>query len=492
MKGIIFHKASLLGIFMILLSSLVAVSPASQSFRTIFSSGSIIYWPRVIITVDPSKVIAVNNFSLGFQTAHYWKNWRDSSALRGLAQDAGFKLIREFDILLKPCIYWDEQSKTGKWNWVDVNLYVQRIFEIGAEPLICLGYFSGGDFKRPAGMAVNPITNLPYPESYAAYAAEWVKHFKEKGWNVRFYQILNEPWSYFGRYDAINYTKLEYFIELFNATATKMRQEDPKVLISHDASTMKGILDYWLDHGPDLDYLDFHFYAASRLPGPSDDELFRCAEQRRFEDATDHYGVDTARRLWLDKRGKLLLVVCSEGNLNAACTDGTDPRIQQMAGAVWVALVLRMSVLKGLIFNVYYYFASSESWERQFSSGGLGFGMVNLDNNRPYYPYYVHKWFGNNLAKGDAIVESNTSSANFRTLAWIHNGVLNILLISKTKSTNAVFIRGLAGQLTYQKIEDPTNTSYLNPEIQAGSMSTSDPMVINGYAVALLQMNLSI
>jgi hypothetical protein len=114
--------------------------------------------------------------------------------------------------------------------------------------------------------------------------------------------------------------------------------------------------------------------------------------------------------------------------------------------------------------------------------------MVNLDNNRPYYPYYVYKWFGNNLARGGAIVESNTSSANFRTLAWLNNGVLNILLISKTASSQTVILHGLNGQLSYQKIDDPTNTSYLNPRVQVGNISATDPIVTNGYTVMILQM----
>jgi hypothetical protein len=480
-----------ISLFTLLIGSLNPITASQEFSRIISASGSIVYRPLITVMVDLKKLTAINNFSLGFQAAHYWKNWRDNSDLRDLAKKAGFKLIREFEILLKPCISWDEATKTGRWNWADVDLYIQRILEVGAEPLICLGYYGSNGFKCPNGMAINPVTGLPYPESYAAYAREWVRHFKEKGLNVRFYEILNEPWSYFGRYDTLNYTKLDYFIDFFNATATAMRQEDSKVLVSYDASTMMKVLDYWLVRGPDLDFLDFHFYGASSLPGPSDEELFRRAEQRRFEDVTDHYGVDTARRLWLEKRGKLLPVICSEGNLNAACTDGTDPRIQQMVGAVWTALVLRMCVLKGLSFNIYYQFASSESWEKKFSSGGLGFGMVNLDNNMPYYPYYVQKWLGTNLAIGDIIVECYVNSSDFRVLAWIHNDFLNVLLISKTKATYTVLVTGIDGQITYQKIEDPTNTSYLNPQIQEGVISTATPIIINGYAVALLQIKSS-
>ncbi len=126
--------------------STVAMSLGSQSFSVIASRGSIAYWPRVDVIVNVSKIIGVNNLSLGFQLDwHRWKTFIDRPVQWQLARNASFKIVRVFDFRptnprLMPCLYWNESAKTGVWDWTWVDLLTQKIFEIGAEPLFCLGW----------------------------------------------------------------------------------------------------------------------------------------------------------------------------------------------------------------------------------------------------------------------------------------------------------------------------------------------------------------
>jgi len=53
-----------------------------------------------------------------------------------------------------------------------------------------------------------------------------------------------------------------------------------------------------------------------------------------------------------------------------------------MQGAVYNALSIRTSMLKNFVFLTNFHFASSATDNPQ---GGLGFGMVNLDNDKPWY-----------------------------------------------------------------------------------------------------------
>ncbi|MEM2506234.1 MAG: hypothetical protein QXF61_04240 [Nitrososphaeria archaeon] len=487
------HKklATLFLLSLTLMFSFISASFSLQSSKGIPASGIIIYWPRVDITVDVSKVIGVNNLSLGFQLD--WLSWLgfiNYPVRRQLALEAGFKLVRVFDFRqtnprLMPCIYWNESSRTGVWNWTNIDALVQKIFEIGAEPLFCLGNGNNIQNYIPQGMAINPITGLPYPESYAAYAGEWVKHFKERGLLVRFYQIINEPAAYFG-WNPPNKTKLNYYVELWNTVARVMRAIDPNVKLSHDCITRKGVLEYWIQYGDDIDFLDFHKYDCFNMPPDYDETttLLR-AETRYFETGPTAWGVDDARRMWYNARGKWLPVINSESNLNAYCATGTDPRIQQMFGAVWTSLVLRTGILKGLSYNVYFEFSSSKSYGETTETGGYGFGMINSDNNKPWYPYYVHYMIGSNLSVGDLIVETTSSSDDLRALAWIHNQKLNVLLICKVNKPITVILNGIQGEMKILKIDG--TISWTNPSLQTQIVNAGELIIFNGYTIAVIQ-----
>jgi hypothetical protein len=450
------------------------------------------YWPRVEVTVNVNKVIGVNNLSLGFQLDFEWKKWRDSAVRRELASDAGFKLVRIFDWRSQsgaspdPCLYWNETSKTGIFDWTDVDLLVARIFEIGAEPLITLGGYDMQTQYLPNGMATNPVTGLPYPESWAAYCRAWVKHFKELGFPVRFYEIVNEPWEYFG---WTNYTRLAFFRDLFNAAATAMRSENPDVLIGLNGANRKAILDYWLANGgAELDFISFHKYDAGSIGQYSDEVMLSRAETYQIVTSSSYYGVQDVRKVYFNARGKRVLVINSESNFNSAWKTGTDPKIQQMVGAVWLALVLRAEVLEGVDGTVYYTFSSSASWEKDNKqSGGVGFGMVNDDDNKPWYPYYVQKMIGNNMDVGDIIVESNSSSNDMRVLSWLHSGELKILLICKADQPYMIYFNGISGKLNIMKIDD--TISWENPSVQLDEIDAAKPIMINGYTVALLSLS---
>lgn len=481
----------------VVIASTIQVGICSSSSDAIASTGVISYWPQADLTININthKVLGTNNMSVGFMLDwHRWLHFTDSPVQRQLARDANFRLIRVFDFRkispygypdLIPCTYWNEQTRTGTWDWTQVNKLTSAIFDINAEPLFCLGW-ARDNIKNyiPNGMAVNPDTSLPYPESYAAYAKEWVKHFKTLDLPVRYYQISNEPYFYFG-WDKSDTTKLANYIELWNTVARAMRAENPNILLSHDGIMIKWVLDYWIEHGDDIDYLDFHKYDAETAGQYTDERMFELAEQRFFKNYGSYYGVDVARQRWFSERGRWLPVICSESNFSYAWEDGTDPKIQQMSGAVWLALVLRMGILKGLTCSVYFEFSSSKSWQESHGTG-WGFGMINEDNNQPWYPYYVHEMIGSNLAVGDELVEAESSSNDIRSIAWVNDGKLNILLICKVDEQRTVTIKGLNGQLDVSWIDNAI--PYEAPSMQTSIISSVEPLTMSGYTVALLEM----
>jgi hypothetical protein len=483
--------------------------------------------PSVIISVDSSKSIGSNNLSLGFflDYPQEWKAFRDRPAQQQLAKDANFKIIHindrhmgslDYSKGVGPCNSWNETKKDcNKWNWADVDSVVKAIYDSGAEPMIVLSKWTGGSGTAgstsgtptvPPGMYINSATMLPYPSSYADFVAAWIKHFKSKGypWNqTKYYELYGEIQTYFGwSWYQRNVTRTAYFIDLFNAAYARMHQENPQVKVSFDASTLKWVFDRLLTNGVGIDSFNFHKYddwkSASNPIGSSngpfiDAEMFQRAEDIYYRvNDTDTYEVDYVRRAWQKKTGVWPELTMSEGNWNGAANP-TDERIQQMAGAVRTALVLRMGMLKGENYNVYFSFSSDAYWETQTWGSGRGYGLIDSDShhtvtqsyNNPYYPYYVHKMIGPNLAVGDSIVNSYSNYNNVSSIAWTHNGKLNILLIHKSTGSKTISLSGVTGIFNYQKIDN--TYPYDNAQIQTGTIDASSVITLNGYTVMLLQ-----
>jgi len=318
-------------------------------------------------------------------------------------------------------------------------------------------------------MDINPNTGLPYPDSFAAYCREWVRHFKAAGLPVKYYEIINEAWYYFYPNWNWNEAKAGHFLQLFNTCYNAMHNENPQVLIGNDAS---------------LDTLNFHKYCSWGLS--YDDEQGLDAAERKYFDrsyGSNYLTVSEARQMW----GEDLQVIASETNWGATYSSGTDPRIQQMAGTVAVTLMLRGCILNNVDYSIYYTFSSSKSYAQSTLPQGYGFGMVNHDNNQPWYPYYAQKMMGSNLAVGDQIIASTTSSSDVRSLAWIHGDNLNLLLICKVDEPRTINLGGVGGQLAFFKIDN--TISWETPDVQTGVINHDDSLITSGYTVILLRMS---
>jgi len=446
--------------------------------------------PTVTVYVDTGDVIDYNPLETGFQiSSTHWRDFRNDAEFRQLATDGGFRMERFFDRIVNPCTYWNENTQTGTWSWSTTDDLVRKIFETGAEPVISLSQWrdsndpNGWNSVIPRGMAVNPSTLLPYPSSYANFVAEWVRHYQNIGLPVRYYEIFNEIQTYVGWDPPGNTGRINNFIDLFEAAYNKMHQVNPNVMVSTDSTLEKHIFDNFYAQNVDIDFFDFHKYEAWKYPQYDDDTIFEKSEEEYFETDWSAYSITEARQKWFNRFGKWIPVICSESNMNAAFSDGSDPRIQQMSGTVRTALVLRQGMLNDLNNYMYFDYASSYYFESSYPSGGAGFGMINLDDNDPWYPYYLMKMVGTNLSPNDPIYRTTVSdNNNFRAIAWDHNGKTNVLVICLDKGDYTVVMNGLSGTPSYEKLDE--NISWFYPQVQTGTGSYID---VNGYAVMLVQ-----
>lgn len=470
----------------IIMSTYYPVLGSMSDSDLVNASGQIIPITQATITVNEAVTIKNNELQVALAMDNEWKSWQTDSVKKAFIQDANVKIVRIFDwksYTLRPCTSWNEAAGTGTFNWAETDQTVQRLLEVGAEPLFCLGATSGGP-QIPSGMAINPATNLPYPDSFAKYAAEWVKHFKATGANVKYYEIWNEAFTYFTW--NVDYVKLQNLLDVWNACAIRMKQEDPTVKIGNDFTTRKRVLDYWILYGEDLDFLGFHKYDSQALSGTgyyTDAQLLQQAETKLLDDLEGFYSIEGAKQVWFNARGTHIPCLGTEANLNSAWQTGTDPRMQYTVGAVWTGLMLRACAVKGVDYLFYFNFYSRSSINRP--SGGIGYGLIDWDNNQPWYTYYVYRMIGKNLRLGDRIVESTTASTDIRTLAWVDNGKLNILIINKALDRRVILFQNINGVFTYEKIDN--SIPYNTPTLQTGSITVQDGVVVNGYTVMLMQ-----
>ena len=475
---------ALVGIAIISMSSEAARALGALSSNvSISSSGYISTLPTVNLTVNPLSTIGTNNLSLGFNLHHDYERstWYSRSTLSQMGVDINARMIRLLTYKIESCTSWNDATKTGTFNWQNVDSMIQRVFQTGAQPLITIGFAYSSGIEIPPGMSLNPATGLPYPDSFAAYCREWVKHFQQVGLPVKYYEIMNEAWYYFYPNWNWNEAKAQNFLTLYNTAYNAMHTQNSQVLIGNDAALHRRFLDFWKANGGKLDFLSFHKYDCDNLAMDDSTPLSR-ADRRYFISDSYYYGVKDARQLW----GSALPAISSEGNWAAFCSQGTDPRIQQVVGAVYVALALRMAVLENVQYSLYYSFSSSKSWElANKQTGGYGFGMINQDDNKPWYPYYVQYLVGHNLAVGDSLLETSSSSSDVRALSWIHEGTLNTLIACKVNEPRTIRLLGLTGNLNLFEINE--EISYTTPTIQSAQVEVENALVINGYTVILLQ-----
>ena len=471
-----------------ILRILVATILIISIFSSILPNDQVLALTPIDVSLNTTKIVTQNALALGFQLdGGEISLWRQSSSLRQLAESANFKLVRVFNNFIEPCTSWSESTRTGTWSWTRADDLVKKIFDSGAEPLIVLGFYSwaSSSLLTPKGMSKNPTTGLPYSDSWGAYCAEWARHFKSAGLPVRYYEIINEPFQYW-KNDGwpTAQPKLGYFMDLYNSAAKAMRAVNPNVKLGNDASTMKGVLDYFISNGEMLDFLSYHDYATGTTSTP-DTQILQAAETKGIVQTNSYYGVEVARQLYKTAKGIQLEVIKSEDNVNYQYSSGTDPRIQQMLGAVYNALSIRTFILNNYNYRVYFHLSDSASAQQQKSTGGAGFGMINNDNLKPWYPYFAQQMISSNLAVGDNVLDSSSTSNDIRVITWQHQDTLNVLLICQVNEARSVNLHGLTGQLSFFKIDN--SISWITPQVQTGVINSQNSLSLNGYTVMLLQ-----
>jgi hypothetical protein len=476
-----------LPVLLIVLSVADTYSTSLQSVREISSKGIVI--DTLCVAADYSTSIMTNKLLLGVQIDDEIDSWVSSPFLRDRLVTSRLKLVRVFVTkTLEPCVIWDEKTNAGAYDWTRFDTVITQICRSAAEPMLCLDLV-------PDGMYVDPQTRLPDNESFARYAEDVATHVKNKGWEIRFWEILNEPQhTVISHWEDVE--ELDTFVSFFNIVAEHIHMVLPAAQCGTDSSNVKPIFDYFLQHASGVGFLSFHKYdaAGTWLAYPegylTDSEILQKAGQGYSYPY--EYGSEEMREKWKSVRGQYLPIICSETNLNGQFQNGTDPRIQQPIGAVWYAEELRSFVSSGVDYSVYYSFASddSPSWNTTKQTKGAGFGMVNSTfPHSEWYPYWTNFLIVRNLDAGDNVTFSSSQDQTIlTTLAWNKADQHYLLLICKLGSLLRVSVN-----LTGVVIDPETQISIARIDSKGVGLQTETmicrenfELTMNGYSVLLL------
>jgi hypothetical protein len=318
-------------------------------------------------------------------------------------------------------------------------------------------------------------------------AAEMVRYTNiEKGYNVRYWSIGNEPTLFDGE---LKNRGESYPVERFNREwrefAAAMKNVDPAIRLvgpeinqfSHDttpgATTNFGewdemwFVEFLKANGDMVDVVSFHRYPFPRssVSGPPGiDELRENAKE------WDKIIIRARERIH-EHTGRDLPIAITEFNSAYDKSVGLEATPDSHYNAIWMADVLGRMIKNGVFMaNVWYLTAKG-------GYGGLGL-IGQFDVYPSYYTYQLYKQFGEEL------VYSSSDDPNLTVYAAKRaDGTLTVLVVnlSLEEKTKAVRIEGQAGVRAEAWLFDPEHKAE-----KVGDLELSNTFTFRPQSVTLL------
>ena len=134
---------------------------SSKILKSIVTKGIINYSADVTIIPYYENNIGINHLKIGTLFNDDMRIHLKQE-LRFKISQCNFGIIRLFIHQFEPCIHWYEENSTGIYDWTDLDAILESIYEINAEPFLCIDI---EPFRHPEGMYIDPESKLPNKES---------------------------------------------------------------------------------------------------------------------------------------------------------------------------------------------------------------------------------------------------------------------------------------------------------------------------------------
>jgi hypothetical protein len=449
----------------------------------------------------------------------------NSTAFPGLAAATHPGIVRIGITSMGVQISWNASNNSVSFKWTGLDRLINFSESMGANILLSLPAGSWGDGNTlPVGMPLNPLMPVtfygttgyfPTVTAYTKYVEALAEHVHAMKEHVMYWSIGNEV-------PRVNVSEVATFIKVFNAAELAVHKYLPAALVGTDVMMDPDYITQFAKGSPNTQFLSFHFYAVT---GMCLQNGVYCPPQGGSEGTPDQDVVDrstefgtmlawdpplVARDEWHNLTGKWLPVLDSESNLNheggtLATAAGTDPRIQTLFGAQWLAGLYIDGTQQGVKAIVYYTLAGPSAINSTPTSayGGWGFQMIRINGTSTdlYAPFWAATMWGRAVPpQSAALLTTGSVDAVAEAQAYRVGTGISVVAVNHVNAT-VRFTISFPGQSLV-----PTNLTLLDhrsysetwdavthQEILSKSgllprVRTTNPVtfVLQGYGVAVL------
>lgn len=305
---------------------------------------------------------------------------------------------------------------------------------------------------------------------------------QEKGYNIKYWSIGNEPSLYESLQNEAGYDTMRYNEE-WRAFATAMKAADPSIQLigpnvhqfeanpaarPKDKNGRDWMEEFLKANGDLVDVVAFHRYpfpGDSKIPAPAFEAL-------RDNSAEWDEIVPALRQLIVETTGREIPIAVMEVNSNWTDASGGKTTPDSLPNAIWWGDVLSRMVRQGVEYSAYFRLHSND--------GRSGHGILARSDVRPsYYVFQLYKQFGQTQLASD-------SHENYVTVAAAkrEDGSLTVMLVNRFENELTVpfTLTNWSGSTTAElfRLDAEHNADSL------GSITPGSSLTLPGQSISLL------
>ncbi|HEY4690546.1 MAG TPA: glycoside hydrolase family 44 protein [Anaerolineae bacterium] len=232
-------------------------------------------------------------------------------------------------------------------------------------------------------------------------AAYWVKYCRDKGYNIRYWSIGNEPDLYRTEHQEADYDTLRFNRE-WRAIAEAMKAVDPNLLLigpdlsggftanpatnPKDANGRDWLTEFLRANGDLVDIVAIHRYPFPKTPSSPSATIEDLRNNSREWDELIPY----VRSLTRETTGRDLPIAVTEVNSDWSKNCCNDAAPDSFYNAIWWADSLGRMIRNGVSIVAHFVLQSSPA------VGAVGL-LGNYEVRPSYYVYQMYKRFGDQL-----------------------------------------------------------------------------------------------
>jgi hypothetical protein len=346
---------------------------------------------------------------------------------------------------------WGDRNDMDEWN---LDQYIALSRQFGAEPYIHVRLRDGSAEK----------------------AAEIVRLMNvQKGYNVRYWSIGNEPNLFGDGYDT------ERFNREWREWALAMRAVDPSIILigpeinqfipfadePYEQELERWMVEFLQANGDMVDIVSFHRYPFPRGVNAGLPTLDELRDSSTIWDDTIPY----LRALIREHTGRDIPVAVTESNSSWAASSGGETTLDSHYNAIWWGDSLGRLIRAG-VFMV-----------NQFAIAG-DFGLLGIYEPRPIYNVYLmYKHFGS-----EQVFASSADDLVSIFAALRDDGALTVMLVNRASE-----VRQVPFAITGFDLTAPANVYLFDHEhaaeaIPAVDLSGETELVLSPESMLLLEI----